>query len=84
MIELPKGKDAKKTAAGLKQLVQRNVMAIVPPSARTRARTITDEERKGNAFRSMRFARADARLAGLRQRRADEKAEEEAIKKKSG
>ena len=84
LITLPKKKkgQAAPNVAGLKQLVQRNVMAIVPPSPRTRARAITAEERKANVFKSMRVARADARLVGMRQKREDQAAAEEALKKK--
>lgn len=48
----------------------------------TKARAITDEERKISVFRSMRVARANARLVGIRAKRARE-AEADATMKAS-
>lgn len=47
-----------------------------------KARKITDEERNVCVFKSMRMARANKRLLGIREKRAKEKAEEAALKKK--
>jgi len=46
------------------------------------AREITKEERSKSAYTTLRKARSDARLVGVREKRAKEKAEEEANKKK--
>ena len=73
-----------KEAASLKQVVTRNVLSIVQASKRTRARAITEADKKGSVFRAMRSARANARLVGARQKKADEKAAEEAMKQKGG
>ena len=47
-----------------------------------KARQITDEERDISVFKSMRMARANKRLLGIREKRAKDKAEEAALKKK--
>ncbi|KAG1249567.1 hypothetical protein G6F68_013252 [Rhizopus microsporus] len=46
------------------------------------ARAITAEEKKGNAYMKLRYARSAARTLGAREKRARDKAEEEANKKK--
>ncbi len=75
---------ASKESASLKQLVGRNVLAITQASPRVRARAITAADLKGSAFRAMRAARAESRLAGARQKKAAEKASEDELKAKSG
>ncbi len=58
------------------------IQQVFPPS---KAREITDEERKISVFNSMRVARANARLAGVRAVKAKKAAEEAAqdpLKKK--
>ncbi len=52
------------------------VMPIVQPCKKEKARAITDEERKYNAFAVLRQARANQKLYGLRQKKAKEAAEE--------
>ena len=47
-----------------------------------KARKITDEEKNTSVFKSMRIARANARLIGIREKRAREQAEQDALKKK--
>ena len=47
-----------------------------------KARKITDEEKKFSAFTALRQARAAKRLQGYREKKAREKAEEEANKPK--
>ncbi|XP_065178541.1 large ribosomal subunit protein eL13-like [Sycon ciliatum] len=47
-----------------------------------KARAITDEEKTTSVFRSMRIARANARLVGVREKRAREAAEADVLKKK--
>ncbi|XP_071443405.1 large ribosomal subunit protein eL13 [Hetaerina americana] len=51
------------------------VMPIRQQSGKPRARPITEEEKKFSAFTALRQARADARLVGIRQKRAKEAAE---------
>nr|QBH73319.1 putative cold induced protein [Thermobia domestica] len=62
------------------------VMPIKQPTAKTKARKITDEEKKFSAFTALRKARADSRLVGIRQKRAKEAAEnpDEGSKVKEG
>ncbi len=52
------------------------VMPIVQVQKVDKARKITDEERKYSAFTAMRQARANARLFGIREKKAREAEEE--------
>merc|ERR1712055_463998 len=73
----PKKGDA--TAEELKMATQLSgeVMPITQIQKKEKARKITDEDKKFNAFQVLHQARATARLFGIRQKRAREKAEEE-------
>lgn len=62
--------------------LQGPVMPIQQSRLPIKARKITDEEKNTSVFRSMRIARANARLIGIREKRAKEQAEQDAIKKK--
>lgn len=66
--------------------VARQLVGQVLPISQTlpsiKARAITDEERNTSVFRSMRVARANARLIGIREKRAREAAEQDLLKKK--
>ena len=62
--------------------LQGPVMPIQPSRQPIKARKITDEEKNTSVFKSMRIARANARLIGIREKRAREQAEADAIKKK--
>ena len=64
-----------------KQL-QGDVLPIRRMTMPIKAREVTDEERNISVFKSMRMARANKRLLGIREKRAREKAEEAALKKK--
>ena len=57
-------------------------MPIQQPRLPIKARAVTEEEKKTSVFRSMRIARANARLVCILEKRAKEKAEAEAMKKK--
>lgn len=59
-----------------------NVMPIGQPRPRLEARAITDDEKKYSVFEAMRVARADAKLIGVREKRAKQKEEEAKMKKK--
>ena len=65
----------------VKQL-QGDVLPIQRMTMPIKARQITDEERDVSVFKSMRMARANKRLLGIREKRAKDKAEEAALKKK--
>eukprot|EP00054_Salpingoeca_dolichothecata_P031348 m.263211 g.263211 ORF g.263211 m.263211 type:complete len:207 (+) comp26842_c0_seq1:18-638(+) len=60
------------------------ILPISQDNVPFKARAITDEEKNVKAFQTMRTARADARLCGLRLRRAERAAAEEEMKKKKG
>ncbi|XP_072024530.1 large ribosomal subunit protein eL13-like [Amphiura filiformis] len=82
-----KPKPGDSTEAEVKMATQ--LAGTIMPIKRTfkteKARAITDEEKKHSVFRSMRMARANARLFGIRAKRRKEKEEEErdkATKKK--
>lgn len=59
-----------------------SVLAIDQPWPREKARPITEEEKKASAYATLRRARSDARLVGVREARRKAKEEEEANKKK--
>jgi len=65
--------------------LQGPVMPIRQPAKKEKARVPTEEEKKFTAFTALRKARADARLVGIRAKRAKEAAEnpEEAAKAKA-
>jgi large subunit ribosomal protein L13e len=65
----------------VKQL-QGDVLPIQRMTMPIKARQITDEERNVSVFSTMRMARANKRLLGIRAKRAKDKAEEVALKKK--
>ncbi|KAB5558798.1 hypothetical protein PHYPO_G00021340 [Pangasianodon hypophthalmus] len=58
------------------------VMPIKNVHKKEKARVITEEEKKFKAFASLRMARANARLFGIRAKRAKEAAEQDVEKKK--
>lgn len=57
-------------------------MPIQQPVARLEARAITDDEKKYSVYEAMRVARADAKLIGIREKRAKQKEEDAKMKKK--
>ena len=58
------------------------VMPIKNVYKKEKARVITEEEKNFKAFASLRMARANARLFGIRAKRAKEAAEQDVEKKK--
>ena len=79
LIEFPKkGKGEKPAVAQL----MGTVLPIAKPSLRVKSAAITEDMKKAQVFRGMRFDRADARLIGARQKRADEVIEAAKLKKK--
>jgi len=80
-----KPKKGDSSAEDLKADTVRNVNAAFPlPAASTheKPRAITSEEKEFNAFTTLRKERSDARLVGVRAKRAQAKAEAEAAKNK--
>jgi len=59
----------------LAQQLKGPVLPITQPAKKEKARVPTEEEKKFAAFSTLRRSRADARLVGLRQKRAKEAAE---------
>ena len=59
-----------------------HIMPIQQTKPVSKARAITEDEKKISVFRAMRVARANARLVGIRQKRLKEKAEAELKLKK--
>ena len=57
-------------------------MPIKQPKVEYEARAVTEDEKKYSVFEAMRVARADAKLIGVRERRAKRKEEEAKMKKK--
>lgn len=78
LVVYKKGKGEAPAVAQLKG----TVMPIVQPKFRVKSRAITDAEKKANVFRDMRIARADARMCGIRQKKADQAEAEAKLKKK--
>ena len=60
------------------------VMPIRQVARSEKARKITDDEKKYNAFVVLRQARANKRLAGYREKKAREKAQEDIPSAKGG
>lgn len=59
------------------------VLPIKQQWSDTTARVITDEEKKLSAFQTMRMYRANAKLVGVREKRAKEAAEDDGLGVKS-
>ncbi|CAO3667106.1 unnamed protein product [Umbelopsis ramanniana] len=76
----PKNGDAA-DVSGVSQL-KGAVLPIEQVVAGEEARAIKPEEKELNAFQKLRYARSEARTLGAREKRARDKAEEEAQKKK--
>ena len=57
------------------------VLPIRQPGYHLKARAVTDEEKKYSVFEAMRVARIDAKLVGVREKKAKLKAEEAKMKK---
>merc|ERR1719461_308278 len=78
----PKKGDSEQSDLAVAAQLQGPVLPVIQAKADTKARAITDEERKISVFRSMRVARANARLIGIRAKRAKEAEAEAAMKAK--
>ncbi len=62
--------------------LQGKIMPIEKPVMRLRARAITEDEKKYSVYQAMRVVRSDAKLIGVREKRAKRKEEEAKMKKK--
>lgn len=59
-----------------------DVMPLRHPVVRVEARAVTEDEKKYSVYQAMRVARIDAKLIGVREKRAKRKEEEAKMKKK--
>ncbi|CAB3980078.1 60S ribosomal L13 [Paramuricea clavata] len=78
----PKQGDSEASELEMVKQLQGDVLPIQRMTMPIKARQITDEERNVSVFTTMRMARANKRLLGIRAKRAKDKAEEAALKKK--
>eukprot|EP00178_Gracilaria_changii_P003436 TRINITY_DN15079_c0_g1_i1.p2 TRINITY_DN15079_c0_g1~~TRINITY_DN15079_c0_g1_i1.p2 ORF type:complete len:217 (+),score=63.81 TRINITY_DN15079_c0_g1_i1:29-679(+) len=68
--------------AKAKQLKGRNVMPVKKQVKKVQARAIKDDERVASAYSKLRHERSAKKLKGIREKRAKERAEAEAMTKK--
>ncbi|XP_070536646.1 large ribosomal subunit protein eL13-like [Ptychodera flava] len=78
----PRKEDSKEEEVKMATQLSGKVMPIQKVHKKEKARAITDEERKHSVFQAIRMARANARLSGIRAKRAKEAAEAAAMTKK--
>lgn len=72
----PKQGDSDPEQLKLATQLKGDVLPITQPTDFLKGRVVTDDEKKYSVFQAMRIARADARLIGIREKRAKQKAEE--------
>eukprot|EP00052_Salpingoeca_macrocollata_P030410 m.319432 g.319432 ORF g.319432 m.319432 type:complete len:205 (+) comp23153_c0_seq1:67-681(+) len=82
LVVLPKDRKASKEEIKMVPQLLGDVLPLAKADKRVRARKITEEEKKANVYQHMRMQRSAAKFVGVRQKRADDKAAEEAMKKK--
>uniref|UniRef100_UPI0037545E06 ribosomal protein L13e n=1 Tax=Salmonella sp. s51933 TaxID=3160127 RepID=UPI0037545E06 len=81
--KLSKPKQGDSEASELEMVKQvKDVLPITPMTMPIKARQITEDERNASVFTTMRFARANKRLIGIRAKRVKDKAEADMLKKK--
>merc|ERR1712142_1310268 len=76
----PKSGDSEQPELAVAAQLQGPIIPIVASKPVNKARLITDEEKAISVFRSMRVARANARLIGIRAKRAKEAEADAAMK----
>eukprot|EP00112_Aurelia_sp_Birch-Aquarium-sp1_P017601 Seg4095.3 transcript_id=Seg4095.3/GoldUCD/mRNA.D3Y31 product="60S ribosomal protein L13" pseudo=true protein_id=Seg4095.3/GoldUCD/D3Y31 len=76
----PKQGDSDAAELAMATQLQGQVLPILQTKQAEKARKVTDEEKKLSVFQSMRIARANARLIGIRAKRAKEAAETDKMK----
>ncbi|KAI7862604.1 50S ribosomal protein L13e [Spinellus fusiger] len=79
---VPKKADSEATDLASAVQFRGAILPVKQVSTAIEARAITAEEKKQNAYMTLRYARSKARTLGAREKRARDKAEEEANKKK--
>lgn len=78
----PKQGDADVSELAVAAQLQGKILPIMEVKPDNKARLITDEEKKISVFKTMRIARANKRLVGIREKRAKEAAADAAMKAK--
>jgi len=78
----PKKHDAKPEETKLATQLTTKVMPVKKRNQREKARPIGEDDLKFNAYQALRMARADARLVGIREKKAKQAAEDEKRPKK--
>jgi len=78
----PKKHDSKPEEIKLATQLKTKVMPIKKRFQREKARPIGEDDSKFQAFQALRMARADARLVGIREKKAKQAAEDEKKPKK--
>merc|ERR1711884_567892 len=81
-LSQPKQGDAETSELAVASQLQGTVLPIIQVKPENKARLITDEEHKISVFKTMRIARANKRLVGIREKRAKEAAVDAAMKAK--
>lgn len=80
----PKRGDSNPETLAMAKQLKGEILPIKAKVPKLKSRVISDEERKFSAFQALRMARADARLIGVREKRAKQKAEEAAASRGRG
>lgn len=80
-----KPKNGDSDAATIKEALQTKTAAVFPvvqTATETEPRIITEEQKSFNAYTTLRLARSNAKYVGIREKRAKQKDEDAADKKK--
>jgi large subunit ribosomal protein L13e len=80
----PKQGDSEEADLSVAAQLQGPIIPIVASKPVNKARLITDEEKARSAFRTMRVARSNARLIGIRAKRAKQAEADAEMKKQKG
>ena len=80
--EKPKKNEAKPEETKLAVQLPKRALPIKQRATREKARPVTGDDTKFQAFQAIRMARADARLIGQREKKAKQAAEDEKKPKK--
>eukprot|EP00794_Sanderia_malayensis_P019075 gene19075-20990_t len=81
-VSKPKQGDSEASELEMATQLQGQVQPILQTKRAEKARAVTEDEKKYSVFSTMRIARANARLVGIRAKRAKEAAENEQMKMK--
>merc|ERR1719370_1591119 len=84
LLTVPKQGDSEEAELSVAAQLQGPIIPIVDTPSDTKARMVTDEEKSRSVFRTMRMARANARLIGIRAKRAKQAEADAEMKKTKG